>query len=277
MNGQLELGDISVAAYFGALAVATGLLFALIDEAAPGLSGALVHALKWQIQTCVPMALLVVIQIGLGRLSLLERWSPWLRLCLSGLLATWLFAPLALGLDIWLAEDDLRFNGSAIVSEYGAMAPPVVFCWLAINAPWVVGFRLQRPGTSAASADTVAVTDSVTAKNPAAGERETGWPDFYQYLPEAMRAELVYLEAELHYLAVVTTLGRSLILYNLRDAMEELPATVGLQTHRSYWVAREHVVSLNRRGRQGELTMSNGEIVPVSRRCLAEVDAALSS
>lgn len=260
MNGHIDLGDISAATYFGGLAVVTGLLFALIDDVSGGLAAMLLHFLQWQLQTCVPMALLVIAQLCLGRCSALEGTSPWLQLGLSGLLGTLVFTPLALGLDIALVGGSERFDWPALRGEYLAVAPPVVVCWIAINVPWQTGFRLQRSGKPAP----VDVDDAPL-------------PGFYQLLVPAMRTELIYLEAELHYLAVVTTTGRSLILYNLRDAVAELPTYQGIQTHRSYWVALDHVRGLKRRDRQGEVQMSNGDSVPVSRRNLAEVDAALTS
>jgi len=45
--------------------------------------------------------------------------------------------------------------------------------------------------------------------------------------------------------------------------------------HRSYWVSFEAIEELIRRGRQGELRLAGGEVVPVSRNRLAEVDRAL--
>jgi len=83
---------------------------------------------------------------------------------------------------------------------------------------------------------------------------------------------------------VVTTTGRALILYRLRDAIAELAEQAehagrsdchGLQCHRSFWVAGKHVIRLRKQGREGILEMSNGRLVPVSRRYLSAVQHAV--
>ena len=96
-------------------------------------------------------------------------------------------------------------------------------------------------------------------------------------LPRAYRGLPLVLKSELHYLQVVTDCGSGLILYNLSDAVEALPAETGLLVHRSYWVAFDAIGALERRGRQGELILFNGERVPVSRGRLADVAEALQA
>ena len=135
----------------------------------------------------------------------------------------------------------------------------IVF-WLAINAPWILGFRIQR------------TLDASPTDSEASSGRNT-LPAFMALLDEDRRGDLLYLEAELHYLAVVTTAGRMLLLYNLRDAIAELGNTPGRQTHRAYWVAANAVTGFRRDGRQGVVKLSNGEEVPVSRRNVSEVSA----
>ena len=51
-------------------------------------------------------------------------------------------------------------------------------------------------------------------------------------------AELYAIESEDHYLRVHTSAGQELILMRLADAVRELAGVEGLQTHRSWWVAR---------------------------------------
>lgn len=258
MNGQINLGDISVTRYFGLVAVVAGLLFALIDGFPAGFSAGLLHVIQWQLQALVPMTLLFFCQLLLGRLHQFDLLNPWVQLTLTAIVATAVFAPLALAIDIVFEDGNESFRWNEILDEYLATAPPVILFWLAINAPWLIGFRLVRKPAP----------ERVAADNK---------PSFYKLIPPDMRGELVYLAAELHYLSVITTAGRCLILYNLRDAIFELPETMGLQTHRGYWVALAHIRELKRVGRQGALTLSNGDIIPVSRRNLAEVEAAFSA
>ena len=50
-------------------------------------------------------------------------------------------------------------------------------------------------------------------------------PAFLDLLPKEVRGAVISLQAELHYITVVTVHGRALILYNLKDAIEELEAS----------------------------------------------------
>lgn len=248
MYGQLNLGDISIRRYFGWVAVIFGLLFALIDDFPNGILGSLLHLMQWQLQTLVPMALLYFVQSLLAQVKMIITFNPWIQLIFGGVIATIIFVPLAIGIEIAFGEKIESPVWLEIIHEYTSTAPPIIVSWLAINAPWVFGFRLVREPQSEE-------VSGPSAKTPA----------FYSLIPPDMRGDLIYLEAELHYLAVITTEGRSLILYNLKDAVSELPEGLGVQTHRSYWVALPYVHQLKRIKRQGNLIMSNGDHVPVSR------------
>lgn len=263
MNGQFELGMLNPLRYFLGIAVTLGLLFALIGEPLPGVS-LWQTLLLWQLQTLTPMALFVASHLLLHRWRWFERLNPWLQLAGSGLLGVLLFTPFGLLLDYLLLTEESQplAEGNALLpvllEEFISIAPPAILTWLVINAPWVAGFRLQRP---------------VPGPTPApAPEQTTAEPAFLREASPALAGELIYLKAELHYLLVVSTEGRALLLYNLKDAIAELPATLGFQCHRSYWVNASHIDSLQRTGRQGKLRMSNGAEIPVSRSRLGQLE-----
>ena len=73
------------------------------------------------------------------------------------------------------------------------------------------------------------------------------------------------MKADLHYLEVITSNHRELVLYNLRDAITELPEELGLQCHRSYWVAHNAIETYKKKGREGVLLLKNNMHLPVSR------------
>jgi DNA-binding LytR/AlgR family response regulator len=84
--------------------------------------------------------------------------------------------------------------------------------------------------------------------------------------------DIIYLMSELHYIRVVTLKGEMLILHNLKDAISELPLDlIGIQTHRSFWVNRKYIISIEEKKLQNFLMLSNGRSVPVSRRRLSSV------
>ena len=81
----------------------------------------------------------------------------------------------------------------------------------------------------------------------------------------ALAAGLVALEMEDHYARVHTTLGSTLILMRLRDAIGELGPGSGLQVHRSWWVAQGAVARVERTGGRLTLVLRNDLQVPVSK------------
>ena len=87
---------------------------------------------------------------------------------------------------------------------------------------------------------------------------------FLKRIPPRIAGELLCLATEDHYLRIHTSAGNDLILMRLRDAVEELSGTDGLQVHRSYWVARAAIARSERRGRRWILVLNGGMEVPVS-------------
>ena len=98
---------------------------------------------------------------------------------------------------------------------------------------------------------------------------------FMQRLPVKCRtAELWAVSSEDHYLRVHTSLGEELILMRLADAMRDLGGTDGLQTHRSWWVARDGVADTRREGGKLFLVLKSGKAAPVSRTYASAVKQA---
>ena len=97
---------------------------------------------------------------------------------------------------------------------------------------------------------------------------------FQRRLPLDLRAPLVRIESQDHYLNVVTQKGSVLILMRLGDAIEELTAQDGLQVHRSHWVALEAVEAHRRLKGRDLLVLRDGDQIPVSRTFRAAAQAA---
>jgi len=94
-----------------------------------------------------------------------------------------------------------------------------------------------------------------------------------RHLPAAARGALIRIEAQDHYLNVVTDAGSALVLMRFGDAVAELSEVAGARVHRSHWVARAGVRGLLRKeGRQFLLTRDGAE-VPVSRANRAALQA----
>ena len=114
-----------------------------------------------------------------------------------------------------------------------------------------------RRAVAAAGADHAAAAPSEVAEDPA--------DRFLRRLPFDKRGGLVRLEAQDHYLNVVTGAGAALILMRISDAEAELAGVRGLRVHRSHWVALDAVRRHLRRDGRDFLVMRDGAEVPVSR------------
>lgn len=93
-------------------------------------------------------------------------------------------------------------------------------------------------------------------------------------LPRRLDQSLVCLQMEDHYVRIHTRTGSELVLMSLSQAIAGLEGVEGLQTHRSWWVARSAVTGLVEDGRNLRLMLSNGLEAPVSRTRVAELRAA---
>ncbi len=101
---------------------------------------------------------------------------------------------------------------------------------------------------------------------PPTAQPGAGPPPFIERLPVRLRsAELYAIESEDHYLRVHTSAGQELILMRLADAVRELSGVEGLQTHRSWWVARQGLADVVKGDGKLLLKLKSGAQAPVSR------------
>ena len=127
----------------------------------------------------------------------------------------------------------------------------------------VVTVRVRQRGDS--EEDAAAASDN-GASDPAAR--------FLDRLPPELGRDLIYLKMADHYVEAFTAAGSTLVLMRFADAIAELKGTNGLQVHRSYWVAREHVAGTVRHNGRRTLRLTGGHEVPVSRSYLADARSA---
>ena len=99
-------------------------------------------------------------------------------------------------------------------------------------------------------------------------------PALLDRLPLAKRGALLSLSAEDHYTRVRTARGEELVLIRLSDAIALTEPTLGLQVHRSHWVALAAVASVRRQGDGAVITLQDGGEIPVSRRYMPDIRAA---
>ena len=89
-------------------------------------------------------------------------------------------------------------------------------------------------------------------------------PEFLQRTPNLRAEDVLALQAEEHYVRIYSRGGAELVHYRFGNAVEEMPAELGLQVHRSWWVAESAVRSARRGDRRWQLDLETDVAVPVS-------------
>ena len=97
---------------------------------------------------------------------------------------------------------------------------------------------------------------------------------FYRRLSRTVSRDIVYLRMDDHYVQVSSIDGSCLILMRFADAVVEL-GDLGMQVHRSYWVARRHMLAVVRREGRPMVRVTGGDHVPISRPYFPAVRDAL--
>lgn len=128
------------------------------------------------------------------------------------------------------------------------------------------GARAQ-PGLPEQPAEPWAVSPAVAATAPPRAIRQDlPRPAFLERFDPPLKGQVFAVQAQEHYVRVVTSEGGLCTLYRFGDALRELEGLAGLQVHRSFWVADAGVAAL-KNGRRGmRIVLRNGEQVPVSAR-----------
>lgn len=96
-------------------------------------------------------------------------------------------------------------------------------------------------------------------------------PEFLANYPDLRVEDIKALQAEEHYVRVHKASGSVLIQIRFRDAIEQMPDTLGLRVHRSWWAADRAVQSAQRGQRRWQLQLRDGIAVPVSDSYVADV------
>lgn len=116
------------------------------------------------------------------------------------------------------------------------------------------------------------VPDAVVPMAKAPEVDQVSW--FFERLEPELGRDIVCLRVSGHYLNVATTEGSCRVLLPLADAVSAL-GDLGMQVHRSHWVAHRHILGMVRRGHRTMLRVTEGREIPVSRSRVADVRRAV--
>lgn len=225
------------------------------------------------------LRLLMAYLLFAGALALLElsplaqrlAW-PWLVVP-AALLSLPLFTLCVTMLDLLLGEPEFGPGGfgvgsrgdllsaGAMVALFGRESLYHLDNHLALCALIVLPRLLQSRMAGRAAEPALAAPGQA----PAAA-RAPASPAFLRRFDPPVKGPLLAVQAQEHYLRVITPEGAHCTLYRFGDALRELQGQSGLQVHRSFWVADAGVVAVRGDRRNLRIVLRNGEQVPVSAR-----------
>jgi hypothetical protein len=233
------------------------------------------RALPWRggiVVTCAGILLAMLGPYGSylnGPLA--QRLGFWLTACWIGFL---LYGTLARTLVARWQGKPSDWAGLVI----GALAVSIPEAWLArALALWIwPGLGPVLPSLPQWFAQTVLLGLPFTGTGVAwslYGERETGRAGHEEPRPRedpvapdiADIGGIIALQMEDHYVRIHRAEGSRLILMPLKQAIRAMRDVEGLQTHRSWWVARSVVAEVSGTPRSMQLRLTNGLEVPVAR------------
>ena len=237
---------------------------------------------SWLVLGAVSVVMGLVGPFGTFEMTLLPRLAYWIavvtgttaigtlvELTVAEAIGTRLPGPLAAGiggavagvpiaLAVW-AFNALVFSGDGEAISLWLL---LGYCVPIAAVVTAAGNGLRRPAPGQPS------------PNAPAEMAATAPPPLLERLPRPQRGRLIHLAVSDHYVEVTTEKGTSLVLMRLSDAIKETEPVMGLQVHRSHWVALDAVRRGLRQGGKPVLELETGALVPVSRTYLDAVRAA---
>lgn len=242
-----------------------------------------VPARLWNLVTRVGILFVVCLLIGSMitlfspsvtlNMNVEERFLFWVLLCLIGGIGIFIADVILIFLDVDWSNPIRAFiqsiSGATVIltavyivyepAEIPPFSISLTFVWavmvLILIGAFILGLAIDK--TRKADAQTDTQTKQLPSTTPI---------QILNRLPVRLRSSVLYaIAAEDHYVRVYTSNGEDMILMRLSDAILETGGLDGLQTHRSWWVAKAGIKSVESRGRTAQITLKNDVKAPVSR------------
>lgn len=248
---KMKIGPTAMAEW-GCLAL-VGVFLALVGAYDTGDAPTWRRMIYWVSTLIVGGVAVLVLEAGFRRLPLVSHRTGVLAAAivltasLPIAVVGWIFSGVVFGHDLFL---------SALPGIYPAAG---TVCATALALLWLV--RVRRVEQAAP----IATAPGATASGVAPSDAQM--PLLFQDKlgPHLRRAAILAARAEDHYVRLYTTEGEALLLLRFSDALDALSVSDGVRVHRSWWVARAAIQTARWRRGRGELTLSIGSTVPVSR------------
>lgn len=119
---------------------------------------------------------------------------------------------------------------------------------------------------------------SVSAVETSSEDAETAVPPtLLSYLDPPLDGNVIWVEAQEHYVRITTTRESRMVLARFSDIVRELSEYRGMQVHRSHWVSEAAIVETRKSGQNLNLVLNTGDTVPVSRSFRKNIGSAVTA
>jgi hypothetical protein len=238
MGWTWEKGRRRPAAVGFAVSTALGLTLGVLGPFGSYLSG------SWPVRTAYWVACLWAGWLAFGvSLPMLKRWAA------GRGISAWLWAPPAVAVLTLLPAVFSRALAAGLWPAAGVIG------WLEWYGQCLVISALATLGMLWAARSQATIPSAP----------DTSSADPRDRLPPRLGRTVLCLQMEDHYVRVHTPHGSALVLMSLSQAMAGLKDVEGVQTHRSWWVARAAIAGVVEDGRKLRLRLTGGLEAPVSR------------
>ena len=100
---------------------------------------------------------------------------------------------------------------------------------------------------------------------------------FHKRLSVSETADIISFSMQDHYVDATTTSGSEMILIRMADAINEITGLEGARIHRSHWIAKSHLVDLEKDKARHLAVLSDGRKLPVSNTYFAAAQEMLQT
>lgn len=239
-----------------------------------GLAGSYLY---WACRILIEAAFFVAVLLAVERYfkSLLSQWMRYLLAIVLSLIP---FTLAITAMDLIVGLPELGLNGDTQVpaSRGWAFAMEIAY---QLDNHIALSALLLLPRLLAQMQDQ-SKTDNAPESLAESSHNNTNVTDiplsFFASLQPPLDGNICCMEAQEHYILVTTTTESRMVLHRFSDAVRQTPAALGMQVHRSYWIAHAQVQGVVVEGQSMKLKLAGNKIVPVSRTYRAAVERRYS-
>ncbi|CTQ55014.1 Response regulator of the LytR/AlgR family protein [Roseibium album] len=279
------------------LALATALLLASTQTARPenwSLAGLYSY---WVVRILIEAGLFVAFAELIGRLAVLKD-RPLLVTVLAAFVSLFPFVLSITALDLILGLPELggaigfapdpnqTLSGLPSEPRIGSFLVEVIYLTdnhlalcLLMSAPKLFKLAASETAIAPQASRSETALPEQTDHQTQMEEGDRGEPNvsenlgkgYLRHMDQPLEGSLLRVEAQEHYVRLVGQFESRMMLYRFNDIVSELSSELGMQVHRSHWVAFDAMERLLRENGRLWLSAKDGIKIPVSRKYVEEV------